>query len=118
MSSSGDSEGTYQDDIEDMMIAAGQTSKDRRKKAKEEKDKKIEGNKQEASKQVMFNAGQSSHDRRKGKKEALGTSTCTVGYLADTEAVGNLNAHSMILLDALAKLRANNIEAEDAAANT
>ncbi|GJC80901.1 hypothetical protein ColLi_03739 [Colletotrichum liriopes] len=62
-----DSEGKYQDDCEDAMMAAGQSSREKRIKAKDERDKKNEDDKQEASKQAMFDAGQSSRDKRKKK---------------------------------------------------
>ncbi|KAF4446301.1 hypothetical protein F53441_10051 [Fusarium austroafricanum] len=63
-----DSEGKYQDDCEDAMMAAGESSRDKRNKAKEEQERKEEADKQEASKQAMFNAGQTSRDRRRNKK--------------------------------------------------
>ncbi|KAG6358283.1 hypothetical protein INS49_014167 [Diaporthe citri] len=49
MSSNRDSEVTYQDDLEDATMAAGQSR---------------------ASKEAMLNAGQSSRERRKNKKQA------------------------------------------------
>ncbi|KAJ0106835.1 hypothetical protein J7T55_014910 [Diaporthe amygdali] len=48
MSFNRDSEGTYQDDLEDATMASGQSSKDR----------------------PVRNAGQSSHERRKNEKQA------------------------------------------------
>lgn len=68
MSSNRDSEGKYQDDCEDIMIATGLSSKDKRQKAKDEKKTKKEEDKQAESKQAMLNAGQTSRDRRKNKK--------------------------------------------------
>ncbi|GJC98217.1 hypothetical protein CH63R_09208 [Colletotrichum higginsianum IMI 349063] len=62
-----DSEGKYQDDCEDAMMAAGESSKEKRAKAKDESDQKKEAEKQEASKQAMLDAARSSRDRRKKK---------------------------------------------------
>ncbi|KAF4997002.1 hypothetical protein FGRMN_4142 [Fusarium graminum] len=63
-----DSEGKYQDDCEDAMIATGESSKDKRAKARAAREKEEEAAKQEATKQAMFNAGQNSRDRRRNKK--------------------------------------------------
>lgn len=60
--------GKYQDDCEDVMMAAAQTSNDKRENARKEREKKQEEDKQEASKQAMIDAGQKSRERRKNKK--------------------------------------------------
>lgn len=58
---------SYQDDMENKLIEAGQESKDRHDKAKEERDKKNEEDRQIAIKEQMLAAGQVSRDRRQKK---------------------------------------------------
>ncbi|KAF4481592.1 hypothetical protein FAGAP_12041 [Fusarium agapanthi] len=62
-----DSEGKYQDDWEDAMIPTGDSSKNKRDKARKEKEEADEAAKQEASKQAMFDAGRTSRERYKKK---------------------------------------------------
>jgi hypothetical protein len=87
MSSNRDSEGKYQDGCEDALIAAGQSSQDKRKKAKEEKAKKDEEDRQVGTKQAMFDAGQASRERRKKKGWATLAWQCSSLELHGKEAM-------------------------------
>ncbi|KAI1881130.1 hypothetical protein JX265_001370 [Neoarthrinium moseri] len=68
MSDKRDSEGKYQDDLEDVTIQAGKRSQEKRQQAAKKEEAEREAKKQEASKTAMFNAGKDSREKRKGKE--------------------------------------------------